>query len=233
MLELEDVKGRSIRAEIVEMNGDDAVTIRREDGRLFSFLPLTNFSKKSRSQIEAYAKRQEELEKYPPLTEKSNLSIRFARGRDDDLNNDGDPDDRVVVMEPTVSVRNNDFNTTYRDVKGVLIVIGENVINSGEMRILSRDEFTITLPYRETVRWKGATFTNRYDEYAGNGVAFGYKYDDYLVILYDENGKIVHARSKSKRNVDNAERILKARTNTSYDEDFEKKVPETRIPAIR
>ena len=98
MLELEDVKGRSIRAEIVEMNGDDAVTIRREDGRLFSFLPLTNFSKKSRSQIEAWAKRQEELEKYPPLTEESNLAIRFARGRDDDLNNHGDPDDRVVVM---------------------------------------------------------------------------------------------------------------------------------------
>ena len=130
-------------------------------------------------------------------------------------------------------MRNNDFNTTYRDVQGVLIAIGESVIKSGEMRILSRDEFTITLPYQETVRWKGATFTNRYDEYAGNGVAFGYKYDDYLVILYDENGKFTHVRSKSKRNVDNAERILKARMKTSYDDDFEKKVPETRIPAIR
>jgi len=230
MLELEDVKGRSIRAEIVEMNGDDAVTIRREDGRLFRFLPLTNFSKKSRDQIEAWAKHQEELEKYPPLTEESNLAIRFARGRDDDLNNDGDPDDRVVVMEPTVSVRNNDFNTTYRDVRGFLIVIGENVITSGEMRILSREEFTITLPYQETVRWTGATFTNRYDEYAGNGAAYGYKYSDYLVVLYDDKGKQVLARSKSKRNVDNASRILNASMNASYDDDFEKKVPETRIP---
>jgi len=229
MLNLEDVKGRSIRAEIVELNGDDAVTIRRDDGQLFAWLPLKNLSEDSRKQIQAWAKRQEELKNYPIVSAESNLAVRFSRGRDDDLNDDGDPDDRVVVMEPTVSILNKDFNTTYRDVEGIVVVIGESAITSGEMKILFREKFTLTLPYQETVRWQGKTFTNRYDENPRNGSAHGYKYEDYLIILYDPDGNTVYKTSSRKKHEENASRILKANPKKSYDEDFEREVPESRI----
>ena len=228
-LELEDLNGRSIRAEIIEVVGEDTVTIRRDDGRVFQWLPLAKFSEESRKKIAAWAKEQEELEKFPPITAQSDLEIRFARGRDDDLNNEGDPDDRVVIAEPVVSIRNKEFDATYRDVRGILVVLGESVLTSGEMKILFREEFTVTLPPGETVRWQGASYTNRYDEDASNGVAFGYKFADYLIVLFDAEKKPVILRSSRKRHEENFSRILEAHMSKSYDKDFEETVPESKI----
>jgi len=228
-IDLEDVNGRSIRAEFVEVNEEGTVTIRREDGRLFRGIPLQTFSKESRTKFAAWLERQKELEENPVITAESDLRIRFSRGRDEDLNKDGDPDDRVVEMEPVVSILNNDFNKTYRDVRGIVVVIGESVISPGEMKILFKEEFTLTLPFRETVRWEGKRFTNRYDANPGNGSGYGYKYEDYLIILYDPDGKPVLKRSSRKKHEENYTRILKARPNKSYDEDFEITVPESRV----
>jgi hypothetical protein len=228
-LRLVATDGAVIRALPLEMVGEDAVTIRREDGREFYAVPLARFSPESRSRIAAWFEARREEALYPDLTPDSDITVRFSRGRDDDLNDDGDPDDRTVRLEPSITFRNNEFQTTYRDLEGIVFVIGESVLTRNEMKLLDKQRFTVTLPSGENVRWEGKPFVNRYDPNPGNGSGFGYKYEDYLIVLFNRDGDPVVLHSSRKHFEEVAPNIMKASPRKSYDEDFARVVPESRV----
>jgi len=228
ILKLTDSGGREIEARIIALD-EGAVTIERADGRLFYEIPLSKFSKKSQEKITASFAEQEESRLFPDLTEDADLKVRFSSGRDDDLNDTGDPDNRSVVLQPSVGFENTNFTETYRDIECTVYIIGKSVLSSDEYKILNKQDFTVTIPPRESVRWESKPFNNLYDDYAKNGSAFGYKYDDYLLVLRNRSGEPVLVYSARKHFEKVAENIFKASLSKSYDEDFEKEVPESRV----
>ncbi|MEM0966751.1 MAG: hypothetical protein AAGJ81_11435 [Verrucomicrobiota bacterium] len=227
--DLISIDGSTIKAELVEMVGRDSVTIRREDGREFYAVPLDRFSGDTRTAIIDWFKSIEDARLFPDINSDSEIKIGFSRGRDDDLNEDGDPDDRVVTLEPSIVFYSDNFEITYQNVEGTVIVIGESVLTRDEMKVLNRQNFTVTIPPRENVRWEGKPFTNRYDSNARNGSAHGYKYEDYLIILYNREGEPAIITSSRNFYEKIADQIMKASPKKSYNEDFSEEVEESRV----
>ena len=130
--ELTDSQGRSIRAEVKKVDGDE-VTIERDDGRSFT-ISIDRFIEKDREYIRA--KGLEIKNAVPPR-----LLIDFLRAKDDRENNYGDPDDRQVSFRPTVVIENKDRERTFDDVKVTCIVVGESVFTTDQLKLLAVENF--------------------------------------------------------------------------------------------
>ncbi|PXA03031.1 hypothetical protein DDZ13_14015 [Coraliomargarita sinensis] len=206
--------GSKIEAKIVEATLEK-VTIERRDGRVFKDVDLSMFSMNDRKDIRAWVKKQQTLIDKAEIQADSKLSIAFLRGRDDDENNYGDIDDRVVRFEPEVVLTSDEVYKTYTDIKGTAVVVGREIMSGRLYAILSKQDFTIKVPPGEKARWVGKNFACRYDPDYG-----GFEYGGYLVVLRDRSGKIVKVKSSKTAWERSPELILKAKARTGYNSKF-------------
>lgn len=116
------------------------------------------------------------------------LLILVKSGRDNDLNDKGDPDHREVEYEPGLTIDSREKDSRFKGVQGTLVFIGQSVLEKKEYHTLYRQDFTVDLKAGERTKWQGKGFLNVYDDYAANGSAFGVEYEGYLVVLRDNQG---------------------------------------------
>ena len=206
--------GTEIEAQIVEASSEK-VTIKRRDGRVFKDVALELFSEKDRKEIRAWVKQQQASIDNAEINADSKVKITFLRGRDDDENNYGDIDDRVVRFEPEVVLASGEVYKTYTGIKGSIVVLGRQIMDDKLYAVLSKQDFTLKLPPGGKARWVGGGFECRYDPDYG-----GFEYGGYLVVLYDRSGKIVMVKSSKTTWERSPERILKAKARTGYNSSF-------------
>jgi len=136
---------------------------------------------------------------------------------DDDFNEYGDIDDRVVQFEPKVIIESDELYRTFTDVHGILILVGHGYLKKDEYAILAHQSFRLTLPAREKVRWKGKPFTCSYDPDFG-----GFEYAGYMLVLKNRSGEIVFRKASRTVWETHAERLITARLRMGYNRDFTK-----------
>ena len=220
--------GRTITAKITGYDPARGVSLRLKSGRKFRHVDLARFSKEDRAHIREWHKARKAAKNDAPLKPDCRLRIYVKRGRDNDLNDVGDPDDREVKYQPALTIDNREVDLTFRDVPGTLVIIGRSVLESDEFHILHKESFTIDLlPARERVEWTGESFINKFDDYAANGQAYGAEYEGYLLILRDKEGAPQIFKSSKTRWEKNYENILEADDSLGHSKDFDESFPKT------
>ncbi|MEM1221285.1 MAG: hypothetical protein AAGH40_00870 [Verrucomicrobiota bacterium] len=210
--------GVEIEAKLVEISRDGKVTITDRNGEDYDELPLELFSMEDRRYIREWEKKQQELIDNADVTSDSPLRISFLKGRDDDMNDYGDIDDRIVTFEPEVVIENQDYKRTFRDISGTVVTIGQGILGEKEYVILDKQKFNLTARPREKGRWTGIGFECRYDPDYG-----GFEYGGYLIVLRNRAGEIVMTKGSRSVWERDPERILNAKRQVGYDSDFSKR----------
>ena len=219
--------GRTIEAKVTDYEPGNGVSIELRTGAEYEDVDLARFSKRDRAYIRKWHKARKAAKNDAPLKPDSRLRIFVKRGRDNDLNDVGDPDDREVKYQPALTIDNEEIDLSFRDVKGTLVIIGQSVLESDEYHILHREDFIIDLPANERVEWTGKSFINKFDDYAANGQAYGAEYEGYLLVLRDKEGTariIKTSKTRWKRNYEN---ILRADERQGHSKDFDRSFPKT------
>ena len=208
--------GREMRAEIVSAT-KTAVTIRNERGTLYRDVSLDKFSPEDRAFVHQWLKEQAEKRDNAEIHRDARVRLSFSKRRDDDFNEYGDIDDRIVSLSPGVVIESLEHEVSYTGVKGTIVMIGRGVLQQDAYVILSKQDFSLDIPCRETVRWSGMGFECSYDPDYG-----GYEYEGYLLVLRDRSGRIVISKA-SKSGWERApEALLKAEVRTGYDSSFDR-----------
>lgn len=219
MRELTDTQGRSIRAEVKQVEGDE-VTIQREDGRSFT-IGIKRFTEADREYIRA--KGLEIRNSIPPR-----LTVDFLQTRDDTANDYNDPDDRQVSFRPTIVIRNEDRTRSFENVKVTCLIVGESVFTTRQLKILALEKLRGDLPLNETVRLTGKQVTLKYDENPDNGHAHGYRYGGYVVLIHAQTGHLLYSKASKSAWMDEGfvERVDDLNMKVCYDRDLKTEVPE-------
>lgn len=208
-------EGNQIEARIVEVKPNVSVTIERRDGMVFRDVPLERFSKIDRDHIDGWLEKERMAINDARLTADSPIKLSFKRGQDDDKNDYGDIDDRVITFTPAVTIENRHLEKTYKDVEGVVVIIGKGVINDKQLVILDRQSFEVTLPPKERIQWKAKSFEARYDPDYG-----GAEYAGYLIVLKNRDSAIVLKKGSKSVWEKNPKLVLRAKKFTGYNSDF-------------
>lgn len=207
--------GAELEAQIVSCSVGESVTLRRSDGRLFKDVPWSRFSSDDQSYMEKWAEAEAEKINRADLVEDARLKITVLKGIDDDFNEYGDIDDRVVEFEPKVIIESDELYRTFTGVKGVLVFVGHGYLKKDEYAVLSRQAFVLNLPANEKVRWTGKPFTCSYDPDYG-----GFEYAGYMLVLQNRSGEIIFRKASKTMWEKNAEKIITAKSKTGYSRDF-------------
>ncbi|WP_269524086.1 hypothetical protein [Coraliomargarita parva] len=213
--------GRTITAKVVDYKPGESVDIELENGTFYQDVALTHFSEADCKYFKSWHQAREAAKKDAPLMPDSKIKAFVKSSRDDDFNKSGDPDDREVVYEPAITFDNEEVELSFQKVRGTLVFIGESVIKNREMHILYRENFTIDLPAGSRSYWNGTPFTNTYDANPSNGSAFGAKYEGYLLVLRDQEGKVRVIKASKSKWEKAYKLILNAEKRKGYSSDFE------------
>lgn len=208
--------GNEIQAVIVESQDENSVTIRRKDGQIFRDVPVSSFSEADRAYIKKWRKAERARFDDADLKSSHRLEISVRRGVDDEHNSYGDIDDRIVLFEPQVRIKNDEIRYSFKGVKGTLVIVGRGYLRDEEHVLLSRQDFSLDLPRKELASWGGTKFECRYDPDYG-----GFDYGGYLVVLRNKAGEIVYSKGSRSSWEKNPELLLKAQKMFGYDRNFE------------
>lgn len=218
--------GRQIEATITDCD-EAKVSIQLSNGQVFSNVPISRFSEDDQKYFRQWILDREAAKLDAHLTRESRIEVIIKRGRDDDLNESGDPDNREVRYDPEIIFENEETELSFKNVSGTIVFIGQSVLNSREYHLLNLQDFKVDLPVGERTTWIGKPFKNIYDDYAQNGSAFGAEYEGFLLILYDKNKKAQIIKSSKKNWEANYDFLIKADKNKGYTIDFSESGPKT------
>ncbi|MGC6423680.1 MAG: hypothetical protein ACON4O_01690 [Lentimonas sp.] len=218
--------GQTIEAKVVSHDGT-RVTIETRNGTTYENVNISIFSVSDRIYFKEWAAAAQAAKDDAELKFDSKIKMFVKSSRDNDLNDKGDPDNREVEYEPAITFENEDKDLSFKDVRGTLVFIGESVLEKKEFHILYKENFTVTIPRGERVKWTGTPFKNIYDDFAANGSAFGAEYEGYLIVLYDKRDKAVITKASKTKWGRYHERILKANISLGHIDNFSRTVPKS------
>lgn len=220
MLKLKNKNGGEIMGTVEPGQKPGTINLVRSDGRLFREIPVTSFSLESQKKIaDALAKYQKEREN-ADVTRESRLQISFQRNKSANNNRYGDIDDRIVTIQPRVTLESDERDKTYKDIKGEVIVIGKEVVSRDRWVILDRQRFNFAqIKPDDRITWEGEEFECRYDpDYAG------WDYEGHVVILRNKAGKIAMVKGSNSGWEQILPALMKARKGTGYNKEFSKEM---------
>ena len=215
--EFSNSDGVRIKAEVLEATAT-AITIRRQDGKVFKEVPLERFCEADRNYIREWLANKKERLDNADISADSKVKLLFLKGKDDDMNDYGDIDDRIVKFEPEVVITSEEKIVTYPDVEGSIVVVGRGIIEDDQYTILNKQDFSIRVLPNQKSRWEGESFQCRYDPDYG-----GFEYGGYLLVIRNRAGNIVLTKASKSHWKKNPNALLKAKKFQGYDSKFEKK----------
>ena len=215
--EFSNSDGVRIEAEVLEATAT-VVTIRRQDGKVFRDVPLERFCKADRNYVKQWLANKKELQDNADISADSKVKLFFMKGRDNDMNDYGDIDDRILNFEPAVVITSEEKIVSYPDVEGTFVVVGQGVVRDDQYTILNKQDFSIGVFPRQKSRWEGESFECRYDPDYG-----GFEYGGYLLVIRNRAGNIVLTKASKSHWEKHPNAIQNAKKFQGYDSKFEKK----------
>ncbi len=118
-----------------------------------------------------------------------------------------------------VDVTNGNFNDSYDGCVLYVMIIGEHMNQRRVYKVLEKRRMLVDLPSREAITaFEGDVESYFYDH---SSFKYGFKYDSYLVVLCDQDGKPVISKSARSTNESKAEKLLAFQTDDLFDADAE------------
>ena len=215
MREFTNSQGSTLRAEILSVNRAEQVTLKRDDGRIFRDLPIDMFSNADRKYIRQWQANLEKALNNADIQANSDFTVTVGKRRDDDFNKYNDIDDRVVKYAPRVNIHNDEIKETFTDVRGTLIIVGQEILRKNEYAVLFREDFKLDLPPGEKTTLFRTKFRMAYDPDYG-----GQNYEGYLILIKNRQDKIIFLKASKGIWEDNVNKLLKAKKGYTYDRKF-------------
>ena len=216
IISLKSSNGTEISGSVEPGQKPNSIDIKRNDGRLFKSVPILSLSVESQQKVAAalaaYQKEKEDAD----ITKESRLNISFQRQKAANNNKYGDIDDRIVNIQPRVTLESDEREKIYKDIKGEVIIVGKEVVSKDRWVILNRQKFNIaTVEPDQKVSWEGTEFECKYDpDYAG------FDYEGHVVILRNKAGEIGMMKASNKHWEEALPNLVNARQMTGYNKDF-------------
>lgn len=215
-IELKSSSGTAISGEIEPGQRPNTIDITRSDGRLFKNVPIVSLSVESQQKVAKALAEYEKQKANADVTKSSRLDISFQRQKSAKNNNYGDIDDRVVNIQPQVTIESDERDRTYQDLKGEVVIVGKEVVSKDRWVVLDKQSFKFgKIEPDQKVSWEGNEFEVRYDpDYAG------FDYEGYVIILRNKAGEIARVKGSNSHWESIHPALLKARKNEGFNKDF-------------
>ena len=198
--------GQTMVAELVSASGGE-VTLKRENGRTITTKAIV-FSDEDQDFIRKW--QQDQQSTYVPrfrFEVNSGKSTREA----DDLGIDY----WRQTFEFSASISNEERDFDVSGAKGSLLVLGKHVTESNQLKVLSRQDFNVDIPAGKTLKYQAKKFSSTYIDidYSREG----YKYNGYLLIVHNKDGKVIATDSTPDTFARFAAAALKLKTDEKCD----------------
>lgn len=210
--------GHLIEAKLIEGRSPEHITLKRKDGRIFKNIPVSQLSPESQQLVANWQNEITASLADKNISSESEIEISFSTKRNNKKNDYNDIDDRVVSLEPAVTLKSDELLQNHKGIKGTMVVLGVEALNNKVCVILNKEDFTVDLPAKEEIRWEGTNLTCTYDPDYG-----GFKYLGDLVVLRNDQNEIVLAEGSSNNVIRNTQAIFSAKKYRGYDRNFAKK----------
>ncbi len=215
-IQLKSSSGAEISGEIEPGQRPNTIDITRSDGRLFKNVPILSLSVESQQKAAKALAAYEKQKANADVTRNSRLDISFQRQKSAKNNNYGDIDDRIVNIQPQVTLESDERDKTYQDVKGEVIIVGKEVVSKDRWVVLDKQNFNFgKIEPDQKVSWEGREFEVRYDpDYAG------FDYEGYVIVIRNRAGEIAKVKGSNSHWESIHPALLKARKNEGFNKDF-------------
>lgn len=125
-----------------------------------------------------------------------------------------DYDNKRDVMSFTVQIKSKEFRTDYKTLKATLYVYGRNT-STQLFQLLLKESSELDLPRGGSHEFDGGTLSLEYDD--NYSAQFGVKYAGYVLVIRDEQGAVVKAKSTNQSFVNNVDKLDEIGVGSSFD----------------
>ncbi|QIF05553.1 hypothetical protein [Roseimicrobium sp. ORNL1] len=229
-----DQNGRSLDGELVSASGDMVTIKRTSDGLVFT-VKAANFSKADQD----YFVSKGAVVKQTPAAAAANVSAASASAASAASSAAGPPmrieakvypaksdrptnnyyDERTARIGFRVDIKNGEQQRAFNGGKAVMMAFAKNLQDNQESKVVSREEFEVTLePLKmltQDTKEVKVSYDNIYYKY-------GYKYSGYLLVVKDQTGKTVAIVGSSSTLEKSADDLLKLGANDLFDKNNKK-----------
>ena len=205
-LTLQSANGGQLQGTVDTGSSPEVINLIRSDGRLYRDVPIASFSPESQKFIAEALEKQASERDDADVTPDSRLDISFQRQKSANNNDYGDVDDRIVQIQPHLTIESDERDKTFQEIIGEVIIIGKEAVSRDRWIILNRQKFKMAaLEPDGKVTWEGNRFECRYDPDYG-----GYDYEGHLIIVRNKAGEIAMLKGSKSRWEEIVAPLLKA-----------------------
>lgn len=170
---------------LVGPEGDKVMIKRVKDGKKFT-ISLDSLSQKSKDEVVAMLA--ELKNSYPPI--ESSVVIGKRRKHEN-----GSSYMKKMVITGKITLTNKDRNHICPPCKASLVFIGQDQKDEDRFKVLSNQQLDIT-PTPKGASVETTAFVTSYDsDNKGAGNIGGFKYVGYLLVVFDQEGKILFTKT--------------------------------------
>ncbi|MFT5467971.1 MAG: hypothetical protein ACI8UO_003079 [Verrucomicrobiales bacterium] len=199
--------GRTLEAKLIKMAGDKVV-IEAKNGTNFT-VAATSFSPEDQVAFKKFAEAQAKL--YDPR-----LEVKFASGKGD-RRTDVYFDERTQELVPGVTIENREQTFTMTNAAVTVMTFGKHVTTRDELKVISKEEFKVTLAPGKTADWTGKKIKLEYDD--RSSFRYGHRYAGYLIVVKNDSGRIIEIAGTTGF-TKKAEAALKLKADQLIDRDL-------------
>lgn len=215
-IDLTNTSGVSFEAEILALTDEETTVRRTSDQRVF-VLPLTTLNESTRKLLQSNA---DLITNHHPDYE-FNVVIGKRRKKDGSYMVD-------QTLTCKVDVKNLSRELDSPGYKLRVLLIGQDQKDNSKYKILTAQDFTGAPAKVETETATLEPITTRYDsDNEGSGNLGGYKYEDYILILTCQEGKLISTKTLNSNFATGLtsqpgiiEKLLKAKADTPLDKNL-------------
>ena len=182
---LEDLQGRTMEVTVLRQDGETIVIERVDNGKVYAISP-DSLNENSKISLLNVVKNLKPI--YPPI--EADVVIGTRRKE-----HNGSSYMKRMEVTAKVTLKNKKVNVDCPPCKGELILIGQSQSSAEDFQVLSSQTFQVT-PSREGAVFLAKPFSTIYDsDNKGYGNIGGFKYEGYLLIVRDLEGKVLFTKT--------------------------------------
>lgn len=197
--ELHDLQVRrnELQAEIEGLKDDVPTVPKRPSNRTFVGSAPTNRTTDREEAPEREERKVVVVEKKVPVDPRT-IEMRVQQYKKEDKSNHSMYfDSREQKISLSFVLRNRSRTNDYTNLRCVMIAYGKHVEEHDKFKVLLKDETTFSVQHLKEANFKTKEVENTFTD--SHYYEYGYKYDGFMVVLLDEDGKIVLFKSTTTR----------------------------------
>ena len=216
---ISNTKGQNIEVELLNKNGQE-VEFRMRNGDKFT-VTEEQLDSESQKLVAEWHKKVSKIE----LTADDRIRISVLTSRDSDDTDRGYTGWKNIseTIEPKIIIENLEYTRGFSNLKATLVLLGEDVTNRNNLKVVFKDSFTFDLPERKSYSWEGRPFRLKYliDDHDTYDDSNGFRYRYYFLVIENEGGKIGHCAGSINGWTNNPQLIKNLQANKTCNRKLE------------